>query len=560
MTENVEKADNLAARRLKTTVLVLADVETNAQALIDRILTPAGITAHPAGPEAPDANVLVVDVTQLRGDPLAGLRNLRTQGIRAPAIVMAAHFPAAWQRDLFRLGTRDVLLKPYKPVELCEAIIAVAETYLTEGTTQKLSRRVAEMQEIIRRRSEEIRLLSEIGRSVASLDELEEILTRVVEAAAYVTDAEEASIYLLDEETNTLLLRASKYAGERHATLQSLRVEDTLVGEVYSTGKSVLRQPSMESGPLKVQTGFLVQSLINVPLRTRNNVVGVLGVYNRMISRSFTEHHRTVLLALSDWAGIGLEHAMFNQVPTPLATSPAQPEQPEAEMSLPGIPAQFIEEIRVLAVEMDQIRNGSHGPLSNELEGALRDMQDRLVGLQTMPVTTIGANEIAQLVDLPALIDEVLKAYEADAARKKVEIILELGERAPLFHGDSERISKVIETILAAAIRRTSQGRVLVQLHRFSVRGGKSGEMPLPWGLELLDGPWAAVTIADTSSGLSPDTVRAISADQTDPSAGQVGPGLSMGETRMIVESMGGVLWFEQTPASTTVAFAIPAE
>jgi signal transduction histidine kinase len=139
-------------------------------------------------------------------------------------------------------------------------------------------------------------------------------------------------------------------------------------------------------------------------------------------------------------------------------------------------------------------------------------------------------------------------------------MIPELGEPAPLFHGDSDRVSKVIETILAAAIRRTSRGRILIQLHRFKVQNGKSGEMPLPWGLDLPDGHWAAVTVSDTSSGLSPDTVRAISAEQTDPNAGQVGPGLSMGETRMIVESMDGVLWFEQTPASTTVAFAIPAE
>lgn len=560
MAENIQQTTSEATRRHNAEVIVLADVDTNAQTLIDRILTPAGIAAQPAGPDTPEANVLVVDVTQLRGDPLAGLRNLRTQGVKAPAIVMAAHFPANWQRDLFRLGVRDVLLKPYKPVELCEAIVAVSETFITEGTTQKLSRRVVEMQEIIRRRSEEIRLLSEIGRSVAGLDELDEILTRVVEAAAYVTDAEDASIYLFDEESKSLLLRASKQAGERHATLQRLRVEDTLVGEVYSTSKPMLRQPSMESGPLKVQTGFLVQSLINVPLRIRTDTVGVLGVYNRLISRSFNEHHRTVLMALADWAGVGLEHALLNQrIPAPVADQNAQI-SPRQDTAIPAVSNQFIEELRDLTVELDQIRNGSCGPLNHEIQAALRDLQDRLVGLQSLPISTIGSKELDQLIDLPAMIQEVLQAYDADAARKKVDLITEFGDRAPLFLGDSDRVSKVIETILAAAIRRTSNGRVLVQIHRFSVRSGKSGKMPLPWGLDLPDGSWAAVTIADTSSGLSPDTVRAISAEETDPGAGQVGPGLSMGETRMIVESMDGVLWFEQTPASTTVAFAIPAD
>jgi hypothetical protein len=33
-----------------------------------------------------------------------------------------------------------------------------------------------------------------------------------------------------------------------------------------------------------------------------------------------------------------------------------------------------------------------------------------------------------------------------------------------------------------------------------------------------------------------------------------------MGEIRMIVESMGGHLWHEQTPASTAIVFAIPSQ
>ena len=100
---------------------------------------------------------------------------------------------------------------------------------------------------------------------------------------------------------------------------------------------------------------------------------------------------------------------------------------------------------------------------------------------------------------------------------------------------------------------------MLLQVHRFEIIDGISREMPIPADLQLSDGPWAAVTIADTSSGLSPDTIRALSTPTIDPNAGRLGPGLSMGEIRMIVESLHGALWYEQTPASTTVAFAIPA-
>ena len=54
-----------------------------------------------------------------------------------------------------------------------------------------------------------------------------------------MTDAEEASIYLADTETDEVVLRATKQAGERQATLQRLRADDMLVGQVFSSGQPI---------------------------------------------------------------------------------------------------------------------------------------------------------------------------------------------------------------------------------------------------------------------------------------------------------------------------------
>ena len=97
-------------RRSPPRVLVIADVESTAKALIDNVLKPAGIQAWPAGSEAPPADMIVVDITQLRGDPLAGLRARREAGDEAPAVALAAHFPTARLRDLFHLNVVDILL------------------------------------------------------------------------------------------------------------------------------------------------------------------------------------------------------------------------------------------------------------------------------------------------------------------------------------------------------------------------------------------------------------------------------------------------------------------
>jgi len=72
-------------------VIVVADVDSNAQAIVERILKPSGFHAWVRGEQAPEPDVLVVDITQLRGNPLASLRNYRSTGSEAPAWRKPAH-------------------------------------------------------------------------------------------------------------------------------------------------------------------------------------------------------------------------------------------------------------------------------------------------------------------------------------------------------------------------------------------------------------------------------------------------------------------------------------
>ena len=78
---------------IRPRVVVIADVQSNATALVEKVLKPAGVEAWTESETSPDPDVLIVDVTQLMGDPLAGLRNRRSSGDDTPAIILAARFP-----------------------------------------------------------------------------------------------------------------------------------------------------------------------------------------------------------------------------------------------------------------------------------------------------------------------------------------------------------------------------------------------------------------------------------------------------------------------------------
>jgi len=530
-------------------VLVIADVDSNAEELIDRVFRPAGIEASSSNTDGPPPDILVFDITQLRGDPLANLRTIRAQGEEAPAIVLAAHFPHSRLRDMFRLGVNDFLLKPYRPEALCQAIHDMGESRSIETNTKVLARRLEVMREQFRRRSEEIRLLSEIGRVVVSLGDLDAILRRVVEAAAFMTDAEEANIYLAEMGTKELVLRATKSINERHATLQRLRVEDTLVGEVFTSGEPILRQPSLEGGPIKVQTGFMVQSLAKVPLRARNSIVGVLGIYNGITPRRFSQHHLTLLMALGHWTGVALEYANLMRE----AENPSSSQQ-----ILTAVPNDLIEGLDKCISIIDPIVNSPTEELGKQNRRGMNELHRHLLLLRAMPMATLDVNEAEEMVDLPGTMEQVLREMRRPAARRGLEIIIDESPPMPLFRGDSNRTHRIIQTLVAAAIRRTSRGRIILEAHRVEIQQSRSTSIPIPRHIQLEDGLWAIVRISDTSPGLSPDTVHALTKEEIDPSAGQIGPGLSLGEIRMMLESMKGKLWYEHTPASTTIVFSLP--
>ncbi|MEJ2733036.1 MAG: GAF domain-containing protein [Anaerolineae bacterium] len=158
-----------------------------------------------------------------------------------------------------------------------------------------------------RKRAERLRILHNLGLAIASELELEQVLTRIVEAAVFITEAEEGSLLLLDEETDELHLRAQKGLGDKYARGFRIPVQDTLAGDVLSTGMA--QNLAGPEGSLKVVTGYLVNAILYVPVAIKGRVIGVLAVDNQSSAVPFTEDDEGLLLVLAGYAAIALENA-----------------------------------------------------------------------------------------------------------------------------------------------------------------------------------------------------------------------------------------------------------
>lgn len=147
--------------------------------------------------------------------------------------------------------------------------------------------------------------LQKISSQIASSLDLDQVLKMVVDASVDLTQAEEGSLLLLDENTGELTMRASRNFQEDFVKTFRVPVQDSMIGKVLSSGKPLFTDGNT---PQKIIPSYTVQSLMYVPLKLENRVIGVLGVDNRISSKPFTKDHVTLVSALADFAAIAIQN------------------------------------------------------------------------------------------------------------------------------------------------------------------------------------------------------------------------------------------------------------
>jgi signal transduction histidine kinase len=221
-------------------------------------------------------------------------------------------------------------------------------------------------------------------------------------------------------------------------------------------------------------------------------------------------------------------------------------------------PQEWVGEISALLESLDAAIQGGPDALPDAHVAKLRQIHDQLENLGSLPMAVLDSGQRKALVDLPQLLREVGKGAAAEYPKRDVRVKDDPASRIPLFPGDEGRIRMILESLLEGALRRSSSGPVAVVASRGEVRGGHWVGVDAPEHVHVLDGLWAIVRVSDQGGGLSPSEVWALTGPLAEPSAGAMGRGLSMGEIRLILQSMGGVIWHRQTKGETQVCIALP--
>ncbi len=543
------KPDEVHAR---PRVLVIADAPESGEWLVREIFMPHGLAAEVARPDSPPADVIVVDITQLQGMALTMLRARRDRGDQSPAIILAARLSPEAGRDLFRLGVRDFLLKPYRPEALIDSIMSVQRDAIVQQSARQALPKLKLAADQLRKQNEEYRILLEVSRVLLQSHEVDAILRQVVEATAFLTHAEDASLYLIDSASNEVFLRASKEAPETRALLHHQLVSDMFVSQVVRTGQPLVRQPSPGEGRLRVKTAYMVQALINMPIFIESHVGGVLAIYNRSAGQGFGEHQLIIVRALAHTASLAL---------TRLKPA-ARPPQPEGAAQAPPKPMgvvgevlgpEFRQALQVLATETDSLlRIAPRSPYRDNL-ARLSAVVQPLLKLMPSEPSAAPVPRGSEQFSLPRVVDEALKAVRPVAELRHIGIIPQLAGEFPPVFGNPKLALTGMQTLLGWAIARSSGEPVALAV--FHMRSGEpSGPFTMTQAEGLPPGEWVTLSLLDSGPRLSSSELGELGEEAA--SRPTVSP---LGAACRQVRDAGGHVWLETAIDGVTLYAAFRA-
>lgn len=169
--------------------------------------------------------------------------------------------------------------------------------------------------ELVKLQMEEMAALLEVGRVVSSTLDLKELLTKIMSTATQVMRCETSTVYLVDEQSNELYFHLVQGDPNVGAKLQEIRLPlgTGLAGWCAQNNKTVMvpdteKDPRFFKGADK-KSGFVTRSMICVPMKLKDKVVGVLQVLNRTGDIPFNEHDVEMLENVANQAVSAIENA-----------------------------------------------------------------------------------------------------------------------------------------------------------------------------------------------------------------------------------------------------------
>jgi len=157
--------------------------------------------------------------------------------------------------------------------------------------------------------------LSRVSAAISGLRELDAILRIGLDNVLNIMNGTVGGIMLLDEPNQTLSYRVYHGLSDKYAGEMRLKLGEGIAGKVAQSGRAVLLE-DISSEPDAARIDLIssegLKAFISVPLRAKDNVLGVMNVASYM-PHSFTKEDVHLLHSIGDQLGTAIEQAILNE-------------------------------------------------------------------------------------------------------------------------------------------------------------------------------------------------------------------------------------------------------
>jgi adenylate cyclase len=164
--------------------------------------------------------------------------------------------------------------------------------------------------------------LAGIGQVVNSTLELDAVLQIVMDTIVRLTRAERGFLMLRDER-NQMTTRIARNWEQESINPNEFAISRTIMQKVIDTGEPVLTTNAQEDprfGGQESVVAYALRSILCVPLKVKNELIGLIYADNRIRSGIFTENARDLLTAFANQAAVAIENArLFSSLKHTLA-------------------------------------------------------------------------------------------------------------------------------------------------------------------------------------------------------------------------------------------------
>ncbi len=159
-----------------------------------------------------------------------------------------------------------------------------------------------------------------IGNAMTKISDLKNLLQYILRQAIGIMKAEKGSIMLYDPNTDCLTVRVLEgmkdqefqaRVNSNEVSCRTFRPGEGVAGKVFLTGDMIIMNSTDESSDFVESDVSFAKSILCIPMKVYNDVIGVINVTNKQDGVSFSIEDVEVLAAVADQAAVAINKAQL---------------------------------------------------------------------------------------------------------------------------------------------------------------------------------------------------------------------------------------------------------